>query len=109
MKNKIYMMLFCLFISFFGNANAISGDSSGKITRILWWEGHTGVLVQQEGMSDLAGCGRADYYILDDQYPFFKETYALILSAYVTSQPLSLHLDGCVQGLSRIKHVWGDK
>lgn len=107
-KNILAFLLFSLAV-LSGQVNAASGGSSGKITRMLWYEGHSGVLVKQEGMSDLGGCGRPDYYILDDQHPYFKEIYSLILAAHISSQPLSLHLDGCVQGISRIKHVTSNK
>jgi hypothetical protein len=88
---------------------AASGASNGKITTLLWYQGHTGLLLKQEGMSDLGGCGRADYYILDNQHPFFKEVYSLILSAHISSQPLRLVVEDCTQGISRIKHVTSNK
>lgn len=88
-----------------GSAYAASGGSTGKVTRVLWYEGHTGFLVQQEGMSDLGGCGRSDYYILDDQYTYFKEVYALLLAAHMSAKPLTISIDGCHEGIPRIKHV----
>ncbi|MDX1303036.1 hypothetical protein [Photobacterium sp.] len=109
MKSVLIVCFLCVITSFFNVAMAASGGSSGKIKTILWYEGHIGVLVKQEGMSDLGGCGRADYYILDDKHPYFKEIYSLILSAHISSQPLNLHLDGCVQGISRIKHISSNK
>ena len=109
MKNIIYTILFLVCTSTFGPANAASGESFGKITTIQWYEGHTGVLVKQVGMSDLGGCGRADYYILGDKHPYFKEIYSLILSAHISSQPLALSVDGCIQGMSRIKHIKSNK
>ena len=109
MKNIIYTILFLICTSTFGSANAASGGSTGKIITIQWYEGHTGVLVKQVGMSDLGGCGRSDYYILDDKHPYFKEIYSLILSAHISSQPLALSIDGCIQGISRIKHITSSK
>lgn len=109
MKNIIYTILFLVFTSTVDSASAASGGSTGKITTIQWYEGHTGVLVKQVGMSDLGGCGRADWYILDDNHPYFKEIYSLILSAHISSQPLSLIMDGCIQGISRIKHITSSK
>jgi len=100
-------MLFSL--AFTGAVNAATGTTVGLITKVHWWEGHTGVLLQQVGMSDLGGCGRSDYYILDDQHPYFKEIYALILTSYTTSQPLTLSIDGCTQGISRVKHITSSK
>ena len=86
-------------------AYASSGTSTGRIVTMLWYEGHTGLLVQTETMSDLGGCGRSDYYILDETHPYFKEMYALILSAHFADQPLSLSIQDCSQGISRIRHV----
>ncbi|MBW3532990.1 hypothetical protein [Shewanella sp. NKUCC06_TVS] len=108
MKITMYIVFF-LIMSVCGFVNAASGGSTGKITIITWYEGHTGVLIKQEGMSDLGECGRSDYYILDDKHPYFGEIYSLILSSHITSQSLSLHLDGCIQGLSRIKHITSSK
>lgn len=108
MRFFIFVFLLLSLMAVFGSANA-AGNSTGKIITVYWHEGHTGVLIQQVGMSDLGGCGRSDYYILDDGHPYFKEIYSLILSAHMTSQPLTLNLDGCIQGISRIKHVSSSK
>jgi hypothetical protein len=56
-------------------------------------------------MTDLGGCGRSDYFILDRAHIHFKETYALLLSAHMTDQPVLIDVDGCHQGISRIRHV----
>ena len=86
-------------------STAASRSAWGKIKTVEWYEGHTGVLVIQENMSDLGGCGRSDYYILDDQHPYFNQIYSMLLVAHVSDQPLSLSIQDCVQGISRIKHV----
>jgi hypothetical protein len=109
MKYTFILPVISIFIFFSSQLFAASGNSSGKVTTLLWYQGHTGLLVKQEGMSDLGGCGRADYYILDDQHPYFKEIYSLILSAHISSQSLAFTLDGCTQGISRIKHVTSTK
>lgn len=107
---KIIFIFFLLLSTLFSASTAAAtGSSAGKVNTLLWYEGHVGLLIKQEGMSDLGGCGRGDYYILDDQHPYFKEIYSLILSAHVSSQPLWIHIDGCVQGISRIKHVSSSK
>jgi len=86
-------------------SGAASGAVFGRILELQWYEGHTGVLVVQENMTDLGGCGRADHYILDDQHPYFKEIYALLLAAQVSNGPVYIFAADCVQGLSRIQHV----
>ena len=102
-------ILFTAVLSAVSSADAASGSKHGKITAFLWYEGHTGLLIQQEGMADVGGCGRSDYYILDDGHPYFKEIYALLLSAHIAEQPIGLTLNGCVQGVSRIQHVSSNK
>ena len=86
-------------------ALAATGSSTGRITTLLWYEGHTGLLVRQEGMSDLGGCGRSDYYIVDTQHPNLKEIYAMLLLAYSSDLPVSITATDCTQGLSRVRHV----
>jgi len=87
------------------NAFADSGLNTGRVTTLLWYEGHDGLLVRQVGMTDLGGCGRSDYFILDSQHVFFKEIYAALLSAHQMDQPVQISISGCVQGISRITHV----
>lgn len=106
--NKYVMKLcFIVSIALTSTTFAATGSSSGLIEVIRWYEGHTGVLIiqDQKNMSDLGGCGRSDYYILDETQPFFKEIYSLVLSAHIAKQPLTFTIDGCVEGISRIKHV----
>jgi hypothetical protein len=56
-------------------------------------------------MSDLGGSGRSDYFILDATHAYFKEVYALILSAHLADQPLALTIQDCFQGFSNIRDV----
>lgn len=49
-------------------------------------------------MSDPGGCGRSDHYIRDDQYPYFREIYSLLLATHLSDQPVSLTLEGCLTG-----------
>jgi hypothetical protein len=86
-------------------ALAASGNNTGRVHTLLWYEGHDGLLVRQDGMSDLGGCGRSDYFILDTQHEFFKEIYAMLLSAHLADQAVQITVTDCVQGLSRIRHV----
>jgi hypothetical protein len=87
------------------SALAASGSNGGQIYTLMWYEGHDGLLVRQTGMTDLGGCGRADYFILDRTHIHFKETYALLLAAHLTDQSVLIDVDGCSQGISRIRHV----
>ncbi len=107
MKILITTIIFAVILS--SNATAASGNNSGIITSLYWYEGHNGVLIIQEGMSDLGACGRSDYFILDEGHPYFKEIYSLLLAAHISSHPLALTIDGCFQGISRVKHVLSTK
>lgn len=91
------------------SAVAASGSSYGRVKTIQFYEGHSGVLIAQEGMSDLGEYGRSDLYILDDQHQYFDKIYALLLSAHVAGLPLSITVENCVQGMSRIRHVWSTR
>lgn len=86
-------------------ALAATGNNTGKINTLLWYEGHDGLLVRQDGMSDLGGCGRADYFILPRSHESFKEIYAMLLSAHMTDQPLQITITDCHVGISKIRHV----
>lgn len=87
------------------SALAAAGSNTGRLYTLMWYEGHDGLLVRQTGMTDLGGCGRSDYFILDRGHIHFKETYALLLSAHMADQSVVIDVDGCSQGLSRIRHV----
>jgi hypothetical protein len=82
-----------------------TGSNTGRITTLLWYEGHQGLLVRQEGMSDLGGCGRSDYFIVDNSHPNLKEIYAMLLLAYSSDVPVGITVTDCSQGLSRVRHV----
>jgi hypothetical protein len=108
MRNIRLAMILCTTAvvgAFQTTAVAAAGSNAGRVHTLVWYQGHVGLLVRQDGMTDLGGCGRSDYFILDDQHAYFKEIYALLLSAHLTDQPLSIAVDGCVQGISRITHV----
>lgn len=56
-------------------------------------------------MTDLGGCGRSDYFILDSQHEFFKEIYAMLLSAHLSDLQVHITVTDCAAGISRIQHV----
>jgi hypothetical protein len=86
-------------------ALAATGSNTGRVTTLLWYEGHDGLLVRQDGMSDLGGCGRGDYFILPRSHESYKEVYAMLLSAHMADQPLQITVTDCHQGISKIRHV----
>jgi len=84
---------------------AASGYNTARIRIMLLYEGHSGLLVQQDGITDLGGCGRSDYFILPNQHILYKEIYAMLLSAYYTDLTVTISIDGCNQGFSQIRHA----
>ena len=82
-----------------------TGSNVGRITTLLWYEGHQGLLIRQEGMTDLGGCGRGDYFIVDNTHPNMKEIYAMLLVAYTTDVSATITVTDCSQGISRVRHV----
>jgi hypothetical protein len=87
------------------SALAASGTNNGRVFSMTWYMGHNGLLVRQIGMTDLGGCGRSDYFILDRGHEHFKEIHALLLAAHMSDQDVAIDIGDCYQGLSRIRHV----
>lgn len=87
-----------------------AGPAGNKPVKIIhYYDGHTGVLIQQPDMLDPDSCGRKEWYILRDTHPHYKEIYSLILAAHISGQPLEFYLAGCLQGLPSIAHVYSYK
>jgi hypothetical protein len=103
----IYRVLICAMTTVLSasTAFAASGSNTGRINTMFWFEGHDGLLVRQDGMTDLGGCGRGDYFILSSQHVFFKEIYAMLLSAHLSDLQVQISVTDCTQGISRITHV----
>jgi hypothetical protein len=80
-----------------------------QITALHFYEGHVGVLVRLNQMVDPDKCGRTDWYILRDDHPHYKDTYSLLLASYLANKPVQVAIDGCVQGLPSIRHIWSYK
>jgi hypothetical protein len=96
---------FALGAAFCGSASATEGTVTSKITQMLYYEGHGGLLVVVNNMSDLGGCGNSNYFLLSDAQAHYKETVALLLTAQATEKNVSLTIGDCFQGYGRIKHV----
>jgi hypothetical protein len=91
-------------------ANAAETTVSGKVMRILNYEGHQGPLVIMENMTVTNGfCPRNDYYILPLTHKYFKQNNDLLLAAKLTDKSVSITMDNgpsnCVDGFNRIKHL----
>ncbi|MEO8018739.1 MAG: hypothetical protein ABI769_13065 [Pseudomonadota bacterium] len=88
-----------------GQATAAEGAVTSTVNRLFYYEGHTGLLVIVNSMSDLGGCGNASWFLLPDGHPHFKEVVALLMSAEAGGKQVNLTVSGCYEGYGRIKHV----
>ncbi|TQV82926.1 hypothetical protein [Aliikangiella coralliicola] len=77
-----------------------------EIKQIQLYEGHTGVLIKQTDMVDPDNCGRNDYYILPETRTMFKEAYSTVLAAYHSGSKIKFWIDGCHEGIPKIKHIY---
>lgn len=108
--STLKICLFLILTPLFNNANATATNNDGKITRIQFFEGHTGILIKQEGtMTDLGECDRSDHYILGDNHIHYDQMYSLLLASHVSSHSVTLRLEGCLQGFPRVRHIISDK
>ena len=91
------------------SAQAGQTTLASPVTHYEYYKTHVGLLVVQSNMIDPDSCGRNTLYILSNTHPHYKEATALILAAHITGQPLKFHLNGCLQGLPSIEHIYSDK
>jgi|GEM_PF-6631624 len=75
-------------------AQAGGATPPGKITSLQIWPAH-GVLIQHQNMVNPDGCGRSDHLLLRPSDPFYKEMYAMLLSAQASGKQVELRLNGC--------------
>lgn len=94
MRRFIATAVLCL--SAFG-AHAGGYTAPGKLVSVQIWPAHNGVLVQHQNMVNPDGCIRTDQFILRPSDPFFKEMYAMLLSALASNKQVQLHVSGCEQ------------
>jgi hypothetical protein len=84
------------------------GAINGEIVHIQLYEQHTGLLVSLPQMIDPDNCGRRDWFYLT-QGVFYREAYALLLTAHVTKKTLGFILSGCHEGIPKISHIMSHK
>lgn len=84
---------------------AAGGVDPGDINFLLFYKGHSGLLIKHQYHIDPDNCGRRDYYILSDSHPHFSQIYALILAAQTAGKKVSFNVDGCHEGIPAIVHV----
>ena len=90
---------------FCGTAFATEGSVTSTITRLYYYEGHSGLLVIVANMSDLGNCGNANWFLLPDTHVHYKQIIALLMSAQAQSKEVNLTISDCFQGYGRIKHA----
>ncbi len=104
---KIFKQLFAFSLCTLSTFVFAAGGSTstGEVTAITIYKGHTGILVNHTVQIDPDNCGRKDYYILPDTHPYFKEAYSLLLASRMAGQKVILVVEGCHQGIPAIKHI----
>ncbi|WP_064791906.1 hypothetical protein [Shewanella woodyi] len=106
LKSFLLILVLC-FIS--PRSDASGGIASGHITLMMFYDGHTGVLIKHTNLADPDSCGRSDYLILPDSYSHFNEAYSLLLASYMADKKISFTVSGCHQGIPAIKHIYTTK
>ncbi|MDR6984492.1 hypothetical protein J2X32_003136 [Rheinheimera pacifica] len=102
-KTLIALTLMASSVSF--NAAAAGSIDAGDINFLLFYKGHSGLLIKHQYQIDPDNCGRRDYYILPDNHPHFSQIYALLLAAQTADKKVSFDIDGCLEGRPAITHV----
>lgn len=93
-----------------GKCFAVGTAPTAPIKYILYYEGHVGVLIVPDtALINPDACDRKDYYILRNTHPLYKEMTGLLLAAHMSGQPLSITVNGCVQGLPSVVNILSAK
>ncbi|MCG7561493.1 hypothetical protein [Pseudoalteromonas sp. McH1-42] len=80
----------------FSSFGSVAGEwnQAGKITKVYPKPTRNGIYFTHENMVS-GGCTRGTNLFLSADESLFKETYTLLLSAYVTGKPIKIYVDGC--------------
>ncbi len=119
MKTKILLVLgmALLSVSAFGQLVEDYGIHenryviTGRITEILFYDGHSGLLVKHSQLESIPEDGetRRDWVILDFNNPHFKEIYAMLILAQSTDAMIRIQCeidpDLNLEGFLVIKHI----
>jgi hypothetical protein len=106
MRKTVFALLCIALGAGFGSAAfAAQGDVTSTITRLYFYDGHTGLLVILDNMSDLGGCGNANWFILPKTNVNYKEIVALLMSAQAQGKQVNFTVSGCHEGYGSIRHA----
>jgi len=90
----------------FSPAARASGEVHAKISRILSYNGHTGLLVVLSSQhQNFDGCPSASYYIFPDNASRAAIVQSMLVSAQMAGKNVELVVDGCFENFPRIVHV----
>lgn len=115
MKKIILTALIGLLLVF-----SASASSLGKIEMLHIWETHGGLLIAFDKTAEMAsnvestqnlptGTVRRDYVILPKTHPYFKEMFAMLMSAKMTGTSVRLGYDPqgpTFERFVKIKHIY---
>lgn len=103
MINRLISFFILAFASVTCSADGTTG--AGMIRIIQFYNGHVGVLIRHASVINPDGCGAADWIIMADTYPHYKDAYALLLAAKISGQPVTIDVSGCLQGYPQLRNV----
>jgi hypothetical protein len=86
-------------------AFATTGSATSTVDMLLYYEGHSGLLVKLATMSDLGGCGATTWYLLPDTQAHYREVFAVLLTAKTSGASVQITIGDCYEGYGRIKNV----
>lgn len=96
-----------LAISLIALSSAASAGGWGPqttITNYFIWV-HGGAYISTANNANPDSCATSQMLYVDSSQPFFKEIWAMVMTAYTSGATVSLQYDGCVNGRPRVTAV----
>jgi hypothetical protein len=109
--NFIRILAIALPLALTGLSSTAGGTVQATLIKhINYYEGHVGLLIITEAaLINPDYCGRRDLYILRNSHPMYKEMTALVISAHMSGQPVSISVNGCIQDLPSVVNISSTK
>lgn len=100
-----YLIALCVFALPAASASA-QGSSSGTITTLQSYQGHTGTLVRLSvPMANPDNCSSVSWYILPDDGSRASLEQSMLLTAYSRRDSVMLNVQGCYQNYPQIRVI----
>jgi hypothetical protein len=83
-----------------------SGEVHARISKILSYNGHTGLLITMSSPhQNFDGCYSSAYYIFPDNASRASIVQAMLVSAQMSGKTVEVVVDGCYENFPKIVHV----